>query len=158
MVRGRFAGARQNEGATAKDGAEKYLQAAVTPNVIEGAPDDLVELACSALDGSRQGREIMAHHLWLARRARCEQDPFSLSFGHRHVGAFPNPCIARDVQFDCHGSGRRDAVIGHDGIYPRTDDQRLQMIVIDTWRTHDQSPCDAIQLDQSGGRFQLVAR
>ena len=76
MIRHRFAGAGEDERGASAYGTEVDLQAAVTADVVERAPDRRAIRGTRGAHGRGETGEVVHHHLRYAGRAGRHQHPF----------------------------------------------------------------------------------
>src|SRR5271170_1701031 len=95
----RFMRARKRERRSCKNGAEKYLETAVTANVVKRAPHDLS--ACGRQRLNCAGKTVQGVHdqLGQAGRTGCEEDPFRLKLRSPITAAGCDLSIARNEAF-----------------------------------------------------------
>ncbi len=143
VVADRLAGPGQHERSAAEDRPEKNLEAAIPPDVVERAPDDVVALRQRRADRRGQAGETVVEHLRRARRAGREKDPLCWNLE------------LRMWNLECRRSD--EIAIRHDGIHASLLGDGRKMFGRQVGRAHDQPARDAVELDECERRSELIA-
>ena len=152
----RFLGARQHQRSSAEERTEENLQAAVTANVVEGAPHDGGCRRAADCDRARQARPCVHDHLRKAGRTRCEEDPFRL------VASVPlgiggrDPRTARDERSRAWSAGFERIPVGHERIHRGGRGDEGDMFRRQIGRAKNESPRDAVEFDERQPRRELI--
>ncbi len=153
----RFPGAGQHQRAPAKERAQKNLQAAISPDVVEGAPHRGAGQRVALSDRARQARQRVHDQLRRAGRPGRQEDPLRLMASPALGIGGREPRATRDDDPHAGSAGRRHRPIGHEGIHRRGRDDVRQMLRRQIGRAKNQPSGDAIELDERQGRRQLIA-
>jgi hypothetical protein len=156
MIRDRLAGAGEKERSAAAHGAEVNLQAAISANVVERAPDGSAVGGAWGVQRRREAFEIVHDQLRHAGRARGHQHPFG---AHARQRACAH---RRDRRRASHAYGKRKrliwrrAVVDHHGVDAGDGDHGAKMFRRSVGRQDHDTARDTVKLDQRQSARELA--
>ena len=157
MIRHRFAGAGEDERGASAYGTEVDLQAAVTANVVERAPDGRAIRGTRGAHGRGETGEVMHHHLRYAGRAGRHQHPFRARARQwpfrRHFDRRRTENANRKIE----SCVRRRSFIDDHSVDTRRRHDRAEMAGLGIGRQDHEAATYSVELDERCRRRQLIS-
>ena len=156
MIADRLAGAGQNKRNAAEHGAQENLQATIAADVVERAPDCVVDDRPAAKRRGQAGERVH-HHFWHAGSAGSEHDPLGLARGGGKPPGRRNLRSTGNADRQIERGACCRALVDDHRVDVSAGDERREVLGIGIGRQDSKTARDAVELDQGERRGQLTA-